>query len=88
MEDLQFGYEPKNKKEKEEINGVLMQANDLLGYRKKIIDAFKDGTLLSEHLKEVDNTAYNYVLKDVNKFIEEIKLIEKKINLSLFEDFF
>ena len=78
MEDLQFGYEPKNKKEKEEINGVLMQANDLLGYRKKIIDAFKDGTLLSEHLKEVDNAAYNYVLKDVNKFIEEIKLIEKK----------
>ena len=78
MEDLQFGYEPKKKKEKEEINGVLMQANDLLGYRKKFIDAFKDGTLLSEHLKEVDNAAYNYVLKDVNKFIEEIKLIEKK----------
>ena len=36
IEELQFGYEPKNKKEKEEINGVLMQANNLLEYRKKI----------------------------------------------------
>ena len=26
-----------------------MQANDLLEYRNKIIDAFKDGTFLSEH---------------------------------------
>ena len=88
MEDLQFGYEPKNKKEKEEINGVLMQANDVLEYRSKIIKAFKDGTFLSEHLKKSDDAAYNYVLKDVNKFIEEIKSMEEKINLSLFEDFF
>ena len=28
------------------------------------------------------------MLKDVNKFIEEIKSMEEKINLSLFEDFF
>ena len=28
------------------------------------------------------------MLKDVNKFIEEIKLMEEKINLSLFEEFF
>ena len=28
------------------------------------------------------------MLKDVNNFIEEIKLVEEKINLSLFEDFF
>ena len=28
------------------------------------------------------------MLKDVNNFIWEIKSIEKKINLSLFEDFF
>ena len=30
-------------KEKEEINGVLMQANDMLEYKDKIIDAFKNG---------------------------------------------
>ena len=29
-----------------------MQANDLLEYRNKIIDAFKDGTFSSEHLKK------------------------------------
>ena len=36
-----------NKKKK--INPVLMQANDILKYRDKIIDAFRDGTFLSEH---------------------------------------
>ena len=65
-----------------------MQANDLLEYRGKIIKVFKDGTFLYEHLKKSDDYAYNYVLKDVNKFIEEIKSMEEKINLSLFEDFF
>ena len=59
-----------------------MQANDLLEYRGKIIKTFKDGT------KKWDAAAYTYVLKDVNKFIEEIKSMEEKINLSLFEDFF
>ena len=54
-----------------------MQVNDLLKYRDKIIKAFKDGTFLSEHLKKLDDAAYNYTLKDVNKFIEEIKLMEK-----------
>ena len=34
-------HEPKNVKEKEEINGVLMHANDMLEYRDKIIEAFK-----------------------------------------------
>ena len=42
IENLQFYYIPKNKKEKEEKSQVLMQANDLLEYRNKIIDAFKD----------------------------------------------
>ena len=65
-----------------------MQANDLLEYRGKIIKVFKDGTFLYEHLKKSDDDAYNYVLKDVNKFIEEIKSMEEKINLSLFKDFF
>ena len=65
-----------------------MQANYLLEYRGKIIKAFKDDTFLSEHLKTSDDATYNYVLKDVNKFIEEIKSMEEKINLSLFEEFF
>ena len=65
-----------------------MQANDMLEYRDKIIKAFKDDTFLSEQLEKSDDAAYNYVLKDVNKFIEEIKSMEEKINLSLFEDFF
>ena len=42
------GYRPENA-EREEISGVLMQANGILEYRKKIIEAFKDGILLSEH---------------------------------------
>ena len=48
-EELRIDYIPKNAEEKEEINGVLMQVNDLLEFRNKIIDAFKDGTFLSEH---------------------------------------
>ena len=32
IEDLQFNNKPKNKEEKKEINGVLMQANDMLEY--------------------------------------------------------
>ena len=84
IEELKFNYKPENEKEKEEINEVLMQANDLLEYRNKIIDAFKNGIFLSEYLKKSDN----YVLKDVKNFIQEIKLMEEKINLSLFEDIF
>ena len=65
-----------------------MQANDMLEYRDKIIKAFKDDTFLSEQLEKSDDTAYNYVLKDVNKFIGEIKSMKEKINLSFFENFF
>ena len=57
-----------------------MQANDMLEYRDKIIKAFKDGNFLSEYLKKSYNAAHNYVLKDVNKFIQEIKSMEEKIN--------
>ena len=46
------------------------------------------GTFLSEHLKKSDDAAYDYMLKDVKNFIQEIKSMEEKINLSLFEDFF
>ena len=76
---------PKNKEERSQ---VLMQADDLLEYRDKIIDAFKDGIILSEDLKKSDDTAYDFTLKNVNKFIQEIRSMEEKINLSLFEDFF
>ena len=30
IEELKFDYRPKNEKEKEKIDGVLMQVNDLL----------------------------------------------------------
>ena len=53
-----------------------MQANDLLKYRNKIIDLFKDGTFSSEYLKKWNDAAYGYVLKDVNNFIQEIKSIK------------
>ena len=65
-----------------------MQANDLLEYSDKIINAFKNSTFSSEYLKKWDDAANNYVLEVVNKSIEEIKSIEGKINLNLFEEFF
>ena len=65
-----------------------MQANDLLEYRDKIIDVFNDNTFSSEYLKKSDNAAYDFTLKNVNKFIQEIRSMEEKISLSLFEDFF
>ena len=85
IEDLRNYKNNAEEKEKEEINGVLMQVNDLLEYRNKFIDAFKNGIFLSEYLKKSDDAAYDYVLKDVKNFIQEIKLMEEKINLSLFE---
>ena len=65
-----------------------MQVNDLLEYRDKIIDEFKDGTFSSEHLRKSDAAASDYVLIDVNDFVQEIKSMEEKNNLSFFEDFF
>ena len=65
-----------------------MQANDLLEHSDKIIDAFKDSTFSSEHLKKSDPATHDYVLKDIADFIQEIKSMEEKNNLSLFEDFF
>ena len=56
-----------------------MQANNLLKYSDRIIDAFKDGTFLSEHLKKSDNAAYDYVLKDADDFIQKIKSMSEKI---------
>ena len=88
IENLQFYYLPKNKEEKEKIEEVLRYANESLEYKDKIINAFKNGTFSSEYLKKSDDVAYDFMLKGVNKFIEEIKSMEKRINLSLFEDFF
>ena len=56
-------------------------------YGYKIIGAFRDDTFLSENFKKSDDAIYDYVLKDVNSFIQKIESILEKINLSLFEDF-
>ena len=37
IEELKYNYKPKNEKEKEEINEVLMHANDMLEHEDKII---------------------------------------------------
>ena len=87
IKDLEFGYKSKTEKKKEKSQ-VFIHANELLECRDEIIKAFKDGIFLSEHLKKSDDAAYNHVLKNVNEFTEEIKSMEEKINLSLFEDFF
>ena len=81
INQLKYNYKPKNVEEKEEINGVLMQANDMLEYRDKIIEAFRDGTFSSEHLKKSDDAAYDYVLKDVEKFIQKIESMTENITL-------
>ena len=57
-------------------------------YWYKIVEAFRDGTFLSEHFKKSYDAVYDYVLKDVNSFIQKIESILEKSNLSLFEDFF
>ena len=53
-----------------------------------MIYEFKNGIFLPEYLKKSDDTGYNYALKDVKYFIQEIRLMEEKMNLSLSEDFF
>ena len=65
-----------------------MQANGLFQYRNKIIDTFKNSFFLSGHLKTSDDAAHYYVQEDVNYFIQGINLMQGKINLSFFEDFF
>ena len=79
IEELKFNYKLKNEEEKEKINGVLMQANDLLEYRDKIIKAFKDGTFLSEYFKKSDDAAHDYVLKDVMILFRKLNQWKKKL---------
>ena len=56
-----------------------MQADDMLEYRKKIIEAFRDGTFSSKYLKKSDDDAYDYVWENVTNFIQKIKSIAKNI---------
>ena len=86
IEKLKFNYKPKDEKEKEEINGVLMQANDLLECKDKIIKAFKDGTFLPEHFKKKsDDAANNYVLsllKKLNRWKKKLSEVCLRIFLN------
>ena len=50
-----------------------MHANELLESRNNIIKAFKDDIFLSEHLKKLADAAYDFTLKNVNEFIQEIR---------------
>ena len=65
-----------------------MQANYMLEYRDKNIEAFRDGTFSYKKKKKSDDAAYDYVLKDGENFIQKIESMAKNINLSLFKDFF
>ena len=65
-----------------------MQANDMLNYRDEIIEAFRNSTFSSEHLKKSDDAAYDYRLKDTSKSIKKIESMAKNINLSLINEFF
>ena len=42
-----------------------MHTSDMLEYGYKVIDAFKNGIFLSEHLKASDDAAHDHVLEDV-----------------------
>ena len=59
-----------------------MYPSDMLDYGNKIIEAFWDGTFQSERLKKSGDAAYDYVLKDVNNFIQEMKSRWKQKNCS------
>ena len=52
IENLQFYYIPKHREEKEEKSHVLMQVNDFLESRNKIIKASKGDIFLPKHLKK------------------------------------
>ena len=54
-----------------------METNDMLEGRDKIIEAFRDGTFSSEHLKKSNDAVSDYVLKDVKKFIQKIDQWQK-----------
>ena len=59
IQELKYNYKLKNEEEKEKI--VLLHANGMLEYVDKIIEAFRDGTFSSEHLKKPDDAVYHCV---------------------------
>ena len=54
---------------------------DMVEYLDKITEAYRDGTFSSEYLKKSDDATYDYVLDDVNNFIQKIESMAEKINL-------
>ena len=49
IEELKGYRLKKSEEEKEELNGVLMQANGILNYRDEIIEAFTNSSFSSEY---------------------------------------
>ena len=86
---LKFEYKPNNV---EEIDSMLMHANDLLKYRDVLISAFEKSIFffLFEQVKEESKNAFSEFVaeEEVSKFIQKIKSLSKNINLSLFNEFF
>ena len=85
---LKFDYKPNNVEEKEEINNVLIQVNDLLKHRDAIIDASEKRIFLFEQLKGESKNAGEFVIEEVSNFIQKIESMSKNINLSFFNEFF
>ena len=85
---LKFDYKPNNVEEKEEINNVLIQVNDLLKHRDAIIDAFEKRISLFEQVKGESKNAGEFVVEEVSNFIQKIESMSKNISLSFFNEFF
>ena len=85
---LKFDYKPNNVEEKEEINNVLIQVNDLLKHRDAIIDAFEKRISLFEQVKGGSKNAGEFVVEEVSNFIQKIESMSKNISLSFFNEFF
>ena len=84
---LQYKYTPKNTKEEEQINGVSMQANDMWKYRIKLLRHLET-ILFVWKFKKIRWCCVWLWVKNVNNFIQEIKSMEEKVNLSFFKEFF
>ena len=85
---LKFDYKPNNLEEREDINNVLIQVNDLLKHRDAIIDAFEKRISLFEQVKGESKNAGEFVVEEVSNFIQKIESMSKNISLSFFNEFF
>ena len=56
-----------------------MHANYMLEFWDKVIDAFKNGIFLSEHLKTSDDAAHDLVLEDVIILFRILNWWQKKL---------